>query len=85
MLNGWVEEEPIFVECNVPANFQIIWEGKFKENAIYYFLVAADNRNVGEPVSEINDLLPIAPYLPLFFNLTSYPTGEIIVSFNHEE
>ncbi len=58
----------------LPANLHLIFEGRFPENDTYYFMIAADNSNIGEPIITYQN----------GFTIDSYPTGDIIISYNHE-
>jgi hypothetical protein len=60
-----------------PTNIHGIWSGSFPKTSKYYFLVAADNRNLESTVADVNAHMMSAPYAPISVTMTSDVKGEL--------
>jgi len=60
-----------------PMNIHGIWSGSFPKTSKYYFLVAADNRNLESTVANVNAQMMSAPYASISAPMTSDVKGEL--------
>jgi hypothetical protein len=60
-----------------PMNIHGIWSGSFPKTSKYYFLVAADNRNLESAVADVNAQMVSAPYASISVPMTSDVKGEL--------
>lgn len=60
-----------------PMNIHGVWSGSFPKTSKYYFLVAADNRNLESAVADVNAQMVSAPYASISVPMTSDVKGEL--------
>jgi hypothetical protein len=60
-----------------PMNIHGIWSGTFPKTSKYYFLVAADNRDLESAVADVNTQMVSAPYASFSVPMTSDVKGEL--------
>ncbi|MBO9492428.1 hypothetical protein J7384_18850 [Endozoicomonas sp. G2_1] len=60
-----------------PMNIHGIWSGTLPKTSKYYFLVAADNRNLETNVADVNAQMASAPYASISVPMTSDVKGEL--------
>jgi len=60
-----------------PMNIHGIWSGSFPKTSKYYFLVAADNRNLESTVADVNAQMVSAPYASISVPMTSDVQGKL--------
>jgi hypothetical protein len=60
-----------------PMNIHGIWSGSFPKTKKYYFLVAADNRNLESSVANVNAQMVSAPYASISVPMTCDVKGEL--------
>lgn len=63
-----------------PMNIHGKWSGTFSKTGKYYFLVAADNRNLESSVADVNVQMASAPYAPISVPMTSDVKGEVEIT-----
>ncbi len=60
-----------------PMNIHGIWSGAFPKTSKYYFLVAADNRNLESAIADVNAQMVSAPYAAISVPMTSDVQGKL--------
>ncbi len=60
-----------------PMNIHGIWSGTFPKTSKYYFLVAADNRDLESAVADVNAQMVSAPYASFSVPMTRDVKGEL--------